>query len=77
MAVSEPTILVFPLVTKHHTNACARPDRYSAKVRSDRYVKALLLSPYNSLQIKICMAFAVKIHIYRVQHRWAPVAVCR
>jgi hypothetical protein len=63
MTIAEPPVLVFSLVAKHHTNACARPDGYSAKVRSDRYVEALILSPYNSLQIKICMAFAVKIHI--------------
>ena len=49
MAIAKPPILVFPLVAKHHTDTCARPDGYSAKVRSDRYVEALLLSFYNSL----------------------------
>jgi hypothetical protein len=26
MAVTKPPILIFPLVAKHHTDACPRPD---------------------------------------------------
>lgn len=29
MAIAKPPILVFPLVAKHHTDTCARPDGYS------------------------------------------------
>ena len=72
VAIAKPPILVFSLVAKHHTDACARSDGNSAKIRSDRYVEALLLSFYNSLEIKICMAFSVKININSVEHLCAP-----
>ncbi|MNY20652.1 hypothetical protein D3C86_1541430 [compost metagenome] len=76
MTIAESTVLIFTLVAKHHTDACARPDRYSAKVRSDRYVEALLLGFYDSQEVEIGMALSVKIDINGVEHNCAPVAIC-
>lgn len=63
MTITKPPILVFSVVAKNNTDTCARLDRNPTKVCGDRHIKALLLSFYDSLEIKICMAFSVKIHI--------------
>jgi hypothetical protein len=73
MTIAVPTILVFSLVAKHHTDTCTRPDGYSAKVSGHRHIKSLLLGFDNSLEIKICMALSVEIYIYGVEHHCAPV----
>ena len=44
VTIAKPPVLVIALVAKNNTDACARPDGYSAKVRGDRYIKTLLLS---------------------------------
>lgn len=74
MAIAKPPIPVFPLVAKHYTDACARPNGHSAKVSSDRYVKTLILGFYDPRKIEIRVAFPVKTHINCVQHHYAPLA---
>lgn len=66
MTIAEPPVLVFSLVAKHHTDACPRPDLYSAKIRGNRNFEALRLGFYDSREIKNCMALYVEIHILAV-----------
>jgi hypothetical protein len=63
VTIAKPPILVFTLVAKNNPNACARPDGNTAEIGGHWHIEALLLSFYNPLEIKICMTFAVKIHI--------------
>ena len=63
MAIAKPPILVFSYVAKNHTDACPRPNGNAAEVGGHWHIEALLLDSDDSLEIKICMAFAVKIHI--------------
>ncbi|MNY24890.1 hypothetical protein D3C86_1586320 [compost metagenome] len=72
MAISKPPILVFTLVAKNNTDACARPDGNTAEIGGHWYIKALFLGFDDSLEIEICMAFSVEIYIYGVQHHCAP-----
>jgi hypothetical protein len=72
MTIAEPTVLIFTLVAKNHTDTCARLDRNPTKVCGDRHIKALLLSFNDPLEIEICVALSVKIYIYRVEHHCAP-----
>lgn len=71
VAVAIPTILIFTLVAENHTDACARPNGYSAKVSSDRYVKTLILGFYDPRKIEIRVAFSVEINVKSVQHFFA------
>ncbi|MBD8730975.1 hypothetical protein IFT44_07235 [Pseudomonas sp. CFBP 13710] len=75
MTIAEPPVLVFSLVAKHHTDACSRPDGYSAEVSGHWQIKTLLLSFDDSLKIEICMALSVEVYVYRVEHHSAPVIV--
>ncbi|MCP2141271.1 UNVERIFIED_ORG: hypothetical protein J2Y94_002596 [Pseudomonas poae] len=63
MAVTKPTVLVFALVAKHHTDASASTDGNTAEVGGHWQIEPLLLSFYDSLEIEICVAFSVKIYI--------------
>jgi hypothetical protein len=62
VAIAKPPILVFPPVAKHHTNACARPDGNSTE-GGHWHVKTLFLGFNDSLEIEICVAFSVEVHI--------------
>ena len=63
MTVAKPPILVFPLVAKHYTDTCARPDGNATKVSGNRHIKALLLGFNDSFEVEICVAFSVEIYI--------------
>jgi hypothetical protein len=73
MTIAEPTVLIFTLVAKNNTDACARPDGNTAKVSGHRHIKSLLLGFNNSFEIEIRVAFSVEIYIYGVEHHCAPV----
>lgn len=74
MTIAIPTVLIFSVVAKNHTDASASSDGNSTKVSGHRLIEALGLGPYNPREIEICMAFPVQIYINCVQHNCAPFA---
>lgn len=75
MAVAEPSILVFTVVTKYDAYASTSLDGSSAKVSCYRFIEYLGLGLYDSLEIEICMSFSMQIYINCVQHNCVPFAV--
>lgn len=75
MTIAKPTVLIFSVVAKNHTDTCARADGNSTKVSGHRFIEALGLGLYNPREIEICMAFPVQIYINWVQQNCVPFAV--
>jgi hypothetical protein len=65
VAVFESAKVVFTGMAKDYSNARSGHDEYTAKISSDRHVKALVLSFRNALEIKIGKSFAVVINFNR------------
>jgi len=72
MAIAEPTILVFTVVTKNHAYTGAGLDERSTEIRSNGLVKALRLGLRDSSEIEICMAFSVEFQNYCISQRAPP-----
>lgn len=74
--IFESAKAVFTGMAKDYSNASSGHDEYTAKISSDRPVKALVLSFRNALEVKMGESFPVVANFDRISHIVHLVLVC-